>query len=421
MSLFFLYIFIGCDTDTSPTIKENKSSTIAPVVSKKKQPLPPAKKGFVTTYMEIEILDESKTDEEIRKEEEKGEQPEASTEPQEPIDIIEPPEDDGTLEADEENRTIFSYAVEIQKTEVTQQQFTDLMGWNPSFFGGCGLNCMQNSTTNINAIEDVIQEKDGGILNAECFDVSTLTERECGPTCPVESVSWFDAIAYTNVLSQQESRTPCFRMTDIVCSDGTKAGSSAQKCMNNTQKGILSATVKKTTENHIFFCTGYRLLTQKEWVKATLGDEKGPIYTSENNDGTLQKRGCSLDTNLDKIAWYGANSQGQTHPVAQKQPNKLGLYDMMGNIGEWVYDEVERPDLSDDFVDEETDINSLNEEGKKNRLREKELFTTKDRQQLGGSWLEYGAYCQADNYTSMPPSDRDASSGFRIIRTTISP
>ena len=94
---------------------------------------------------------------------------------------------------------------------------------------------------------------------------------------------------------------------------------------------------------------------------------------------------------------------------------------MMGNIGEWIYDEVDRPDLNDDFVDEETDINSLNEEGKKNRLREKDLFSVKDRQQLGGSWLEYGAYCQADNYTSMPPFDRDASSGFRVIRTTIAP
>ena len=420
MSLFFLYTIIGCNTDTPSTQKETNRK-IDPVASKTKKNLPPTKEGFVTTYMEIKLENNSKTDDEIRKEEKKGEQSEASKEPEEPIDIIEDPKDDGALEADEENREIFSYAVEIQTTEVTQKQFTDAMGWNPSFFGGCGLKCMQNSTTSINSIEDVIQEENGDILNAECFDVSTLTEQECGPTCPVESVSWYDAIAYTNVISKQESHTPCFTMTDIICSDGTNVGSSAQKCMNNTQKGILSATVKKQTENHIFFCTGYRLLTQKEWLQATLGREKGPLYTSTNNDGTLQKRGCDLDSNLDQIAWYGANSQGTTHPVAQKEPNKLGLYDMMGNIGEWVYDDVDRPDLNDEFVDEETDINSLNEEGKKNRLREKELFSTKDRQQLGGSWLEYGAYCQADNHTSMPPSDRDASSGFRIIRTIIAP
>ena len=262
MSLFFLYTFIGCNTDAPPIKKETKSTAVA---SETKQPLPPTKEGFVATYMDIEIKDDSKTEEEIRNEEEKEKQPEASTEPEEPIDIIKPPEDDGTLEADEENRELFSYTVEIQTTEVTQQQFMNTMGWNPSFFGGCGLNCVQNSTTSIDAIEDVIQEEDGGILNAECFDVSTLTDQECGPNCPVESVSWYDAIAYTNALSQKESRTPCFTMTDIVCSDGTKA-SSPQQCMNNTQKGILSATVTKTTKNHIFFCSGYRLLTQQEWA-----------------------------------------------------------------------------------------------------------------------------------------------------------
>ena len=424
MSLFFLYTLIGCNTEPNgqkSSKSDSEPSKIKLAPSKTKPPPPSAKEGFVAAYLDIVIENTSKTDEEIQQEEAKGKKPEAADEPEEPIDIIAPPEDDGTLEADEKNRELFSYAVEIQATEVTQKQFTDIMDWNPSFFGGCGIKCMQNSTTNLNAIEDVIQEEDGGILNAECFDVSTLTDQECGPNCPVESVSWYDAIAYTNVLSQKESRTPCFTMTEIVCADGTQAGSLAQKCMNDTQKGIQSATVTKNTDTHVFFCTGYRLLTHKEWVQATLGEEKGPLYTSQDNDGTLKKRGCALDSNLDKIAWYGANSQGKPHPVGKKAPNKLGLYDMMGNIGEWIYDEVDRPDFNDDFVDEETDINSLNEEGKKNRLREKNLFSTKDRQQLGGSWLEYGAYCQADNYTSMPPSDRDASSGFRIIRTTITP
>lgn len=45
-----------------------------------------------------------------------------------------------------------------------------------------------------------------------------------------------------------------------------------------------------------------------------------------------------IEGNLDDIAWYAANSDGRSHPVGLKRPNGVGLYDIIGNVGEWCCD-----------------------------------------------------------------------------------
>jgi formylglycine-generating enzyme required for sulfatase activity len=65
----------------------------------------------------------------------------------------------------------------------------------------------------------------------------------------------------------------------------------------------------------------YRLPTEAEWEYAARAGTTGAETAS-----------------LDDVAWYGANSEDETHPVGTKKPNAWGLYDMLGNVREWVED-----------------------------------------------------------------------------------
>ncbi|WP_428262018.1 SUMF1/EgtB/PvdO family nonheme iron enzyme [Haliangium sp.] len=118
----------------------------------------------------------------------------------------------------------------------------------------------------------------------------------CGDELPVQNVSWSDVVDYMNELSRLEELTPCYERTGTV--------------------------VRWKDE-----CDGYRLPTEAEWeYAARAGSDSAYGFGDDAGE-------------LGEYAWYAANADGKTHAVATKKPNAWGLYDMHGNVWEWVWDE----------------------------------------------------------------------------------
>lgn len=89
----------------------------------------------------------------------------------------------------------------------------------------------------------------------------------------------------------------------------------------------------------------FRLPTEAEWEYAARGGNKSQGYTYSGSNY------------IGDVAWYTGNSSS-THPVAQKQPNELGIYDMSGNVGEWTADKY-----SSDYSSERTSSSRVNRGG----------------------------------------------------------
>jgi formylglycine-generating enzyme required for sulfatase activity len=130
----------------------------------------------------------------------------------------------------------------------------------------------------------------------------------------------------------------------------------------------------------------YRLPTEAEWELAARAGTNTAYFFGDSV------------TELDGHGWYSNNSRNHTHAVAEKKPNALGLYDMYGNVWEWVQDYWAAPNSSP-----ATDPTGPTA-GSYRVLR-------------GGGWNFDARYLRSAVRDGGSPDGRDGSFGFRLVRT----
>jgi formylglycine-generating enzyme required for sulfatase activity len=176
---------------------------------------------------------------------------------------------------------------------------------------------------------------------------------------PVERISWLDAVRLCNRLSGKEGLKPFYEI-------------------ERDSARVLS-----------WDGVGYRLPTEAEWEYACRAGAQTRFSFGGAEDG------------LGEYDWFDGNSSRVTHPVGQKRPNRLGLFDMHGNVMEWCNDSYSAGYYKESPAE---DPRGPDPAGAAHRVCR------------GGGWSDFPARCRSAYRSRFEPSYRDYDLGFRVAR-----
>ena len=259
---------------------------------------------------------------------------------------------------------ILTYPTEVQSTPVTQDQWVEIMGENPSHFA--------------KGEDSVVRTFHGKSIDLQ-------------PDNPVENVTWWSVLEFANRLSEQHGFPPAYDLSDIIWEPGTRA-----------EDGTLMPVWKQMDGNKI------RIYAEGKSHKPSRGDnyyhaEGYRLPTMAEYEYMLQKGGRGEypnEADLAKHAWYKDNADSRTHPVGLLQPMVIDgkdFHELYGNVKEMLWDQYRF------------------EHQRRLKSEKNPVDATGYPSTSGGNWSEElsNAYVYRKLYLNI----KQNSVGFRLVRT----
>ena len=262
-----------------------------------------------------------------------------------------------------------TYPIEVQSTPVTQKQWVEIMGENPSAF---------------------TKGESSVVLNFHGKGI------ELQPDHPVERVTWWSALVFANRLSEKQGLPPVYDLSGITWNPSTRPenGTLAPKWVSDQNDEIRIYANGKShdpSEGDIYYQTeGYRLPTFAEQTYMLQGG--GEKYLNE--------------ADLKNHAWYLDNAYLSTHPVGLLQPMVIDgrkFYDLYGDVWEWGWDHMPSK--------------GVKKYGGENPILFFNLKTMEKRSAVGGGFIENPFWFQPLISNEFTHLSKRFDVGFRLVRT----